>query len=60
MLVKACFPPASLEHASHLVGMAETIYSLVPHVPEVPVKPPMYKSRHDHACVLAGSTFGES
>lgn len=39
--------------------MSETIYSLVPHVPDVPVKPPMYKSRHDPVCVLAGSTFGE-
>ncbi|CAM9811502.1 unnamed protein product, partial [Ectocarpus sp. 12 AP-2014] len=39
-------------------GMPETIYSLVPHVPDVPVKPPMYKSRHDPVCVLAGSTFG--
>ncbi|CAN0318232.1 unnamed protein product [Ectocarpus sp. 8 AP-2014] len=38
--------------------MPETIYSLVPHVPDVPVKPPMYKSRHDPVCVLAGSTFG--
>lgn len=41
-------------------GMPETIYSLVPHVPDVPVKPPMYKSRHDPVCVLAGSTFGKN
>lgn len=45
--------------ASPTTRMSETIYSLVPHVPEVPVKPPMYKSRHDPVCVLAGSTFGE-
>lgn len=39
--------------------MSETIYSLVPHVPVVPVKPPMHKSKHNHGCALAGSTFGE-
>lgn len=39
--------------------MPETIYSLVPRVPVVPVKPSMYKSKHDPACLLAGSTFGE-
>eukprot|EP00904_Undaria_pinnatifida_P013898 jgi/Undpi1/9639/HiC_scaffold_27.g12095.m1 len=38
--------------------MSETIYSLVPHVPVVPVKPPMHKSKHNHGCALAGSTFG--
>lgn len=39
--------------------MPETIYSLVPREPAVRVKPPMYKSKHDPHCLLAGSTFGE-
>lgn len=51
-----CFFKASVLSTK---SMSETIYSLVPHVPEVPIKPPMYKSRHDPVCVLAGSTFGE-
>lgn len=40
--------------------MPESIYGLVPREPAVPVKPPMYKSKHDPRCLLAGSTFGET
>lgn len=41
------------------IEMTETIYNLVPQVPVVTSKPPMYKSRHSPGCALAGSTFGE-
>lgn len=38
----------------------ETVYNLVPEQVEVPVKPPMYRSRHDpKSMALAGSTLGE-
>ncbi|CAM9459644.1 unnamed protein product [Discosporangium mesarthrocarpum] len=36
----------------------ENIYNLVPQEPEISVKPAIYRSRHKHEPVLAGSTFG--
>jgi hypothetical protein len=38
----------------------ESIYNLVPVEVEVPVKPPLYRSRHDPKLAdIAGSTIGK-
>jgi len=59
------FPPLGLCGPVHtgkttLGFTMESIYNLVPVEVEVPVKPPLYRSRHDPKLAdIAGSTIGK-